>query len=969
MGISTIPAGADFLAALARGIRGALGDDPAVMARATILLPNRRAVRALTEAFLAEAGGKPLLLPRLTAIGDVDEDELILTGAAADLDAGLPPAIDPTARALTLAALVAKRGDLDLSPAAALKLARALAELLASLQIEEIPWDGFDGLVPADYADHWGRTLDFLKILREAWPRILGERGQMDPQARRVKLIRALAARWAATPPPEPIWAAGSTGSVPATAHLLKTIADLPQGEVVLPGLDLAADAATWEAIGREPSHPQYGLHHLLLRMERTRDQVRVWPGTAPGPRAALAAEALRPAQTTDRWRALAAQPDAGFAGLARIEAADGDSEAAAIALALREALESPGRTATLVTADRALARRVSAKLRRWGIEADDTAGAALDRAPPAVLIRLLARAWAAGLPPVELLALLKHPLVRMGETREAHLDRARELDREVLRGPRPAPGLAGLRAAIPPHRTARLAPFVERFAAALAPLAAAGQAPLARLRAHMAAAEALASDEAGRTRLWDGEAGNALARMLARLIESDAPQDPIAAEAFPDLLDELLAGAVWRPPYGGHPRLTIRGTIEARLVSADFVVLGGLNEGAWPGEAREDPWLSRPMRAKIGLPPLERQIGLAAHDFAQAFAGGAVLLSRARKTDSGPAVASRWLVRLDALLGRDSRWLGALDPDKPAWAARLAGADRPPAPIAKPAPRPPVAARPRKLSVTRIEKLFRDPYAIYASKILRLEALEDLDADVDALVRGKVYHRAMELFAGAHPQTLPADARAALLAAARRAFEEYGIGAEISAYWWPRVEAMADWYVDAERARRADGTRVVAVEVKGARNFGGFTLTAKADRIDRDAAGGLVVLDYKTGGASSAKQVETGFAPQLPLEALIAEAGGFEGVPAGEVAALVYVGLGATRPGFTTVAPENANIPDLRAFLARAHADFVKLIAEYADPATPYLSRPRMQYEKDAGDYDHLARVAEWSAGGGGDE
>ncbi|MFY7780460.1 MAG: PD-(D/E)XK nuclease family protein, partial [Tagaea sp.] len=178
-----------------------------------------------------------------------------------------------------------------------------------------------------------------------------------------------------------------------------------------------------------------------------------------------------------------------------------------------------------------------------------------------------------------------------------------------------------------------------------------------------------------------------------------------------------------------------------------------------------------------------------------------------------------------------------------------------------------------------------------------------------------------------------------------------------------------ADWYVDAERARRADGTRVVAVEVKGARNFGGFTLTAKADRIDRDAAGGLVVLDYKTGGASSAKQVETGFAPQLPLEALIAEAGGFEGVPAGEVAALVYVGLGATRPGFTTVAPENANIPDLRAFLARAHADFVKLIAEYADPATPYLSRPRMQYEKDAGDYDHLARVAEWSAGGGGDE
>lgn len=962
MGVSTIPAGEPFLAALARGVRARLGDDPATLARATILLPNRRAVRALGEAFLAEAGGKPLLLPRLAAIGDVDEDELILTGASADLDVELPPAIDTTARALLLASLVAKRADIAPSPAAALKLARALAELLDSLQIEEIAWDGFDSLVPADYAEHWARTLDFLGILREAWPAILAERGQMDPQARRVKLIRAFAARWATTPPPGPIWAAGSTGSVPASAHLLKTIADLPEGEVVLPGLDLDADATTWEAIGGEPTHPQYGLHHLLRRMERIRAEVGIWPGTAPGPRAALAAEALRPAATTHLWRGLAAQPDGVFAGLTRIEAADPDSEAASVALALRLALETPGRTATLVTADRGLARRVSAKLRRWGIEADDSAGAALDRAPPAVLLRLLARAWAAELAPVELLAVLKHPLARLGASRETHLDRVRELDRKVLRGPRPAPGVAGLREAVPASLAARLGPLLDALETALAPLS---DASLDPVRAHVAAAEALARDETGATRAWAGEAGDALAGLIARVLDAGAPSTPIARGEFPDLLDELLAGEVWRPPYGGHPRLSIRGTIEARLVSADLVVLTGLNEGVWPGEAREDPWLSRPMRAKLGLPPLERQIGLAAHDFAQAFAGSSVVLSRGRKGESGPAIASRWLVRLDALLGADSRWRAALDPDLPAWAATLAGQGQKPVPVDKPSPRPPVASRPRQLSVTRIETLVRDPYAIYASKILRLDPLEDIDADVDALARGKLYHAAMEDFAKAWPGELPPDAQDRLREIGRKQFDALAPRPAVRAYWWPRFEAMLDWYVEAERARRLAGAKVVAAETKGRLDIDGFTLTATADRIDRDGAGRLIVLDYKTGAPPTGPQIATGFAPQLPLEALIAEAGGFEGVAPGEVAELVYVGLGA-RAGFLTAAPTDKNIPDLRAFLRETRADFAKLIAAYADPRTPYLSRPRLQYAKEAGDYDHLARVAEWSIGGG---
>lgn len=964
MRVGTIPSGVPFLAAFAKGILAKLGTAPESLSRATVLLPNRRAVRALGEAFLAEAGGKPLLLPRIAAIGDVDEDELILTGEGAALDAELPPAIDGVARELLLAKLVAKQGGQAApSPAAALRLARALAELLDSLQIEEVPWANFDGLVPDDYARHWSQTLEFLAIIREHWPVILEARGQMDPQARRVKLIRALAQRWEANPPQGPIWAAGSTGSVPATAHLLKVIAGLPQGEVVLPGLDRDSDAATWEAIGEEPSHPQYGLHHLLRRMEVARDAVTVWDGAKAGPRAALAAEALRPAATTQAWRTAPKQDDAAFAGLMRLESADPDSEAGAIAVLLRGALESPGRTATLVTADRNLARRVSAKLRRWGIEADDSAGRRLDLAPATVLLRLLARAVADDLAPVELLALLKHPLASLGRDRTTHLTQTRRLDRLGLRGPRPAPGIAGLRKVAPQDAL----PLIDALDAALKPLATASENLRDLLAAHIRAAEDLARDETGRTRLWDGQAGNALANFAARLIDAAPDFGDVKRHGFADLLDELLATASWRPPYGGHPRISIRGTIEARLVSADLVVLGGLNETTWPGETREDPWLSRPMRAKVGLPPLERQIGLAAHDFAQAFSGASVVLSRARKTESGPAIASRWLVRLDALLGKDPRWAASLDPDPAAWAATLDGHGRVVAPIRPPAPKPPVAARPKGLSVTRIETLIRDPYAIYASKILGLYALDEIDADADARQRGNLYHDALERFAKTYPGEFPPDALAQLIAFGRDAFDKINPPPSVRAFWWPRFVLMAEMFVAEDAARRAKGMRVAAVETKGTLDIDGFALSATADRIDRKADGTLVVLDYKTGTMPTGPQVATGLSPQLPLEALIAEAGGFEGVAKASVAELTYIGLGGSAKdrGFQTRAPAKA-IADMPTFLAETRANLAALIKAYRDPDAAYRSRPRVQYVEFAGDYDHLARVAEWAIEGG---
>ncbi len=963
--VFSIPPGVPFLAALAAGIRAALGDDPLVLPRATVLLPNRRAARALGEAFLVSGDGKPILLPRLAAIGDVDEDELILTGSAAGLDAELPPAIDPLARNLLLARLVAAREDVAPSPAAALKLAGALAELLDALQIEEVGFDAFAGLVPADYATHWAQTLAFLDILREAWPRILAERGQMDPQARRVRLVRALAAHWFARPP-GPIWAAGSTGSVPATAHLLSTVARLPEGAVVLPGIDRDADAAIWEAIGIDPAHPQYGLHQLLRRMEVLREDVAVWPGTTDTPRAGLIACALLPAPATGAWRTTAPFGDAAFAGLTRLEAGDADGEAGAVALLLRETLETPGRTAALVTADRNLARRVAAKLSRWGIDIDDTAGRPLGRTPPATLLRLTAAAAHEQLAPVALLALLKHPLVSLGRTRPVHLADVRRLDRKVLRGARPAPGIAGLRAAIVQKGVDGLEPLVDSLETALAPLAEAAADLASLVDAHIRAAELLSADADGNVALWARAEGEALARLVGDLREAAPLFGAIEPARFADFLETLLAGVPFRPAHGGHPRLAIRGTLEARLVSADRVVLGGLVEGVWPGEVQDDPWLSRPMRARVGLSPPERQIGLAAHDFAQALAGPEVILTRARKIDGTPTLPARWLSRLEALLGGDPRWKATLGNDAVAWDRALAGASETGVKLDPPRPAPPAEARPRSLYVTSVEKWLRDPYAIYARYCLGLEPIKALDADVDAIERGNLFHAALEKFATDFPKALPRDSEERLIDIGQALFSPHMARPTVAAFWWPSFVEVARWFVANERERRAAGIFPCLVEKKGRLDLGGFVLKARADRIDRDAHGRLDIIDYKTGKPPSAKQVVSGLAPQLPLTAAIAKVGGFDDLPAAPIRELVYFRLGAPRdPGAILTVVPSKDAPDAGALADRQIGDLRRLVEAYADPAQPYLARPRPQFVEWPGDYDHLARWREWANGG----
>jgi ATP-dependent helicase/nuclease subunit B len=988
--VFTIPPEAAFLDALAAGLWRQAAEDQAALARMTVVLPTRRAARGLAEAFLRLTGGRPLLLPRTIALAEAADEGVMLAGFEQP-----PPAVAALRRQAALARLVlAKERSAGITGADhAFRLAGELATLLDEIAREEADPARLAEAADAAHAEHWQKTIAFLEIVTAQWPRWLADNGLADPAARLVALIEARRRHWQAAPPETPVIAAGSTGGIPAVGRLLGTVARLPAGAVVLPGLDLGMASAAWDALAE--SHPQAGLKRLLGRLGVTRDEVRPWPGVATvrgaAARARVVARMMLPAEGMGDWREAAREAvREGIAGLGRVDAADQNEEALVIALAMRAALETPGRRAALVTPDRALAGRVASALARFGIRADDSAGRPLGATPPGIYLRLLLAACAEGLAPLPLLALLKHPLAAGGMRPGRFRAAVRLFELALLRGQRPGPGIVGLEDALGraarlpaeyrPRGLAAASRVIEALARALGPLMgalAAAEAPPARLlAATLEAAEALAATDVmpGARRLWAQEAGEAAAARMAEALEALEHMGPIGPEAWPGLFEALFAGAEVRLRRIGsagegapHPRLFIWGVLEARLQSAELVILGGLNEGTWPGTVDPGPWMSRPMRTRFGLASPEAAIGEAAHDVALAVAAAPeVLLTRARRVDGAPTVPSRWLVRLDAFLASQ---LGQGDHLRPAadWLGIARALDAPERvmPEARAAPRPPLALRPKRLSVTDVERLLRDPFEIYARHILRLRKLPELDEPVDRSDWGTVVHAAIAVSVRrVSKEDWPGAATF------RRWIEEDGARrlADLAAparvaLWRPRLGRIAAWVAETEAARRAPaGLAESFAEVKGELLLpGGFVLHGRADRIDRLADGTLSLIDYKTGTIPDQKEIREAYAIQLTLEAAMAARGAFAEVGPGTASALAYWKLGGGfKPG-----EEKPVEGDAATLAAVAWARFEALRARFDDPAAAYYPRPHPHRAPQFSDYLHLARVEEW---GGGD-
>ncbi len=1042
MRVFSVPVSVPFLRTVAAAlVDGRLVDgfeartDPAKLAQVTLYLPTRRAGRMAREIFLDELKTDAVVLPRIVALGDIDEDELAFVdesetyGGIAPLD--IPPKLGELERRLTLARLVAAwaRGPVLAplvvgGPASTLALAGDLARLMDDMVTRGVGWEALGGLVPDQLDEYWQHSFQFLQIAQQTWPAHLAEIGKIEPAARRDLLIAAEAKRLAAHHE-GPVIAAGSTGSMPATAKFLHAVARLPQGAVVLPGLDTDLDEEGWQSIGGvkdaqdkfttppASNHPQFAMHALLARFGIKRGGVEILKEPVPHGREVLASETMRPSNATARWHARLGEPaiaeriSLGMTNLAVIAADNPEMEALAIAVAMREARHL-NKSAALVTPDRALARRVIAALGRWNLAFDDSGGEALLETPPGIFARLAAEAVARQLEPPTLLALLKHPLCRLGGAPDTFRRAMEVLELALLRGTRPQAGSGGLaqdfarfrdellklnrgelsslhrsepKVRLRDHELDQAQRVIATLQAALAPLetlASSKPHDFAELAwRHRDVLMALSRDENGVAHVFEGAAGSALAGAFDELLGGQVRSGLTVQPAdYPEVFQTAFADRMVRRPEGTNVALKIYGPLEARLTQSDRVIIGGLVEGVWPPAPRIDPWLSRPMRHELGLDLPERRIGLSAHDFAQLLGTDDVILSHAARIGGAPSVASRFLHRLEAVAGEE-RWEAAGKAGE--QYVRLALAlDAPDEvrPVAQPAPTPPRATRPLKLSVTAIEDWLRDPYTIYARHILKLAPLDPVDMPLSAADRGSAIHDALGEFTRTFATTLPGDAAQALRRIGEKYFAPLMERPEARALWWPRFQRIARWFADWETMRRSN-VEAIKAEITGEipialDNARTFVLSARADRIERRRDGSFAILDYKTGQPPTAKQVRMGLSPQLTLEAAILREGGFESIPAGgSVGELAYVRLSGNNPPgeqrtleLKIKQSDTPQPPDEAADEARRKLE--ALIRAFEDETQAYSSLNLSMWANRYGTYDDLARIKEWSAKGG---
>ncbi|MFO1203322.1 MAG: double-strand break repair protein AddB [Tabrizicola sp.] len=948
-----LPPGVDFPAELVAGlIQRMQGQPPEALARVTLILNTQRMRRRVTECLQTQGA---LLLPRLLLVTDLD--------ALAPL--ALPRPISPLRRRLQLSVLLDKlltTGTTHFPRTALYDLSDSLAALMEEMHSEGVDPARIAGLDVSDHSAHWARTQAFLGIVAQ-----VTEGEATDAEALLRRRVLSLADLWAARPPADPVILAGSTGSRGTTALLMQALARVPNGMVVLPGFDFDMGHvwATMDDALTAEDHPQYRFRRVMDLLDCGPEVIRPWTQAAPPDpgRNRLISLSLRPAPITDQWLnegpRLPELPPV-TEDLTLIEAPGERAEALAIALILRETAET-GTKAALITPDRNLTRRVTAALDRWGIRPDDSAGRPLALSAPGRLMRQVAALFGQKLTGDALLALLKHPLAFSGRDskdsgRGPHLILTREYELHLRRNGPAFPTADSLMDWAETQTLDRAADWARIVGATLCGHERVGRLSLEDFAAmHLALTEALTRGfaETGSGELWGKAAGEEAAKAWAELqAEADAGGEMSPAD-YAGVFNGVLNRHEVRETESVHPGIMIWGTLEARVQGADLVILGGLNDGIWPAQPAPDPWLNRAMRKEAGLLLPERRIGLSAHDYQQAVAAKRVVLSRSKRGAESETVPSRWLNRLVNLMeGLPARQgpeaLQAMRDRGNLWLQRAAAFDRAPAiPAAKrPSPRPPVEARPRKLSVTEIKTLIRDPFAIYARHVLKLRPLDPLRPEADPRLRGTVLHEILEVYL-----RRGGGGREVLLSIAEAVLAERVAWPLARTIWLTRIAKAADAFL---AFSAATGGTPVLLEEKGAVQLPGmdFTLTGKPDRIDRLDDGRLMLIDYKTGAPPSDKQ-QKHFDKQLLLLAAMAEAGGFKGLNAEEVARVVYVGLKAEL--------KTSEIVLEPGHVAEVWAEFARLIAAFSRRSQGYTARRALETVRDVTDYDHLSRFGEW--------
>lgn len=943
--VYTILPGIPFAKALAAQLWAEYRDNLPALSDVQIYLPNRRSCRAVADTFLEISDGQATLLPRLTPLGDIDEDDLLESDPfILDEDPFLTPAIPMLERQIILTKLIQARPDIPMSVTEAFNLAGELASFLDRAHTEQIDLKKIDTLVTGDLAAHWKITRDFLAIIIHHWPDILASRNQADPAQRRNILFQKKIEALRNNPPKHRVIAAGSTGSILASAQLLDVISRLPNGAVILPGLDPSVDQKIWDAV--DEMHPYFYQKRLVTEfMDIDRHSIKLWPGTEQrNEKQKLAQFALQPQAIFDLSDA--SLDMAKINNMDFIAAENPLHEAKIIALMLREALNEPESTAMVVTPDRILAQHIQQEMLRWDLLVNDSGGQKLNQSPVGVFMNIIAGFLNTSTPATHILSLMRHDLFRLHAPEERRLDATCLLEKDFRKK------------FLPQHSLKKFAeqndhPILTETLEVLDGFLLGDARPLHEwLALHITCAEQMATTPnlPGTEILWKNEAGESCAQLFYKLHEAAMDHDFILSpQDYSSFIIAAMEKITIRPRFGTHPRIRILSPIEARLQDADRVILAGLNEGVWPAQVKADAWLSRPMQRDMGFGSPDRRIGQSALDFAVLFSLPHATMTWSKKRDGVAAHPSRWLQQIFAVLKKNDA-LPAIDASPYFHWARAWDEPETLHPQGAPSFSPPNNVRPRDMRVTAVETWQKDPYALYANRILDLVPGMALDRQPDARDWGNAAHKILEEFFRDNGffQNNPA---AFFNETANRILATYPLNKAQEKAWRGKLDVIRDWMLEHERAVGELHTEISMHTDFTLPDNTNFKLHGRADRIDI-GKDGLTITDYKTGAPPSDKKIKKGQSPQMPLLGLLAQQHFKSGTPE-----LRYIKLRGKVDN-----PAEARIlkqPEELMQTAREVMD--ELLHRYYVKNDAYTAHALAKNDYD--DYRHLKRVAEWAA------
>jgi len=952
-GLFTIPSNYPFLEVLADTLLNKTQNDPLALNDVVIFLQTAAARTAIKKIFIQKSKKNALILPKLYTLGNLDEEEIFFQKNIVANDENFP-AIGGIERQLLLVQSLQEENS-SLRFMQATQIANELLSFLDQAQNEQLDLADIPSLVSDEqFSEHWQKNLQYLSVLSGKYQAKLKELKRLNPKERNNILLSQQAKIWQENPPKHPVIIAGSTGTNPATLSLIETVVSLPQGAVLLAGLDKEMPAESWENL--EETHQQYALALLLKKMKKGRGAVSVWHGCNDDNRRAFwLGQMMQPVMKIQNKDLAKDEIKKSFQNFTLTSCKNFEEEAHVIALRLRHFIaENNGdKNALFITSDRDLAVRVKGILKRWEITVDDFHSTPLAKTAGGAFALLTANFLVNSFSASGLLSLLKNPITRT----EIDIE---NLEKESLR---PSYGkvfyrdISDLATKTGDDFLKKLATFVESFKTA--------KNMRECFKIHIQFIEFLAGGEL----FWETEEGDALSLFFREILVHVA-QFPLAAcRDYMDILDHFLNARTNKNLDQIGANIQIMKPLEARLLKADLMIIGGLNEGVLPSLADENPWLSRQMRKAFGLLTLERRIGLAAHDFIQFIAhqNGEVMLTHAERAGGRPMVASRWIIRLKAL------FFVTLNTEKetPFYENnyyknlfyKLDGSDkiqRPESPLFA----PPLHARPKRFTATEIEDLFENPYKIYAKKILNLRPLGELDADLEASDKGNIIHNILQKFVeeyGAGKITEDKISKDRLMAIANAEFKNLDEKQDQKIFWWAQFEDIADWFLGQEKTRYKNVLKSYA-EVKGTVLFDHeVELHARADRIDLLADGGVQIIDYKTGTVPLKGQIKNLKKPQLSVAGIILEDGGFDSISSKKVSALSYWGLRDSKGNGVVEIAENVS-----EITAKMREELSAKLKEYTRQGAKYPAHPDGvkddNAQRFADPYDHLARVKEWS-------